>query len=341
MANTPLNVHAILSSGCRKGLWCSAPSVRVVKLGSFRTAAVFVPGCLQRGCRAGWVRRCECHGQCMGAQCSGGCGSPATALPIVAACRLKAASLSCSHALAQVQCEGRPGIAIQWGSWGGSGMAVRNVGFIERMERMGLGLGKQHMQQSSGWLLAAWCQPHLLIALFAQLLAEVPTYFAALQSCLRQGWVSWLSCFMKPLAQALCKAGNVRCTWSMSSFGATLCGACPVLLRFLRSSRAKGGRVLCHGMANTNVRGHHEYINLSCFAGWPPLFPFHLRLVTPAHAAPRLSKLATSTPQAGRVFCLGASVTSQAIAAAKPYTKTGTLHLLRLKWAKHKTTRGG
>lgn len=37
--------------------------------------------------------------------------------------------------------QGRTGFAVQWGNWGGGGMAVRNKGFIERMERMGLGIG--------------------------------------------------------------------------------------------------------------------------------------------------------------------------------------------------------
>ncbi len=40
------------------------------------------------------------------------------------------------------QGRGRPGVAVQWGNWGGGGMAVRNKGFIERMERMGLGIGE-------------------------------------------------------------------------------------------------------------------------------------------------------------------------------------------------------
>lgn len=45
-------------------------------------------------------------------------------------------------AIAQYICgQGRTGFAVQWGNWGGGGMAVRNKGFIERMERMGLGIG--------------------------------------------------------------------------------------------------------------------------------------------------------------------------------------------------------
>ena len=41
-----------------------------------------------------------------------------------------------------LQGQGRVGLAVQWGNWGGGGMAVRNKGFIERMERMGLGIGE-------------------------------------------------------------------------------------------------------------------------------------------------------------------------------------------------------
>lgn len=52
-------------------------------------------------------------------------------------------SLCC---LCCLQGQGRPGLAVQWGNWGGGGMAVRNKGFIERMERMGLGIGELH-----GW----------------------------------------------------------------------------------------------------------------------------------------------------------------------------------------------
>ena len=42
-----------------------------------------------------------------------------------------------SHA---AQGAGSPAVAVQWGNWGGGGMAVRNKGFIERMEKMGLGI---------------------------------------------------------------------------------------------------------------------------------------------------------------------------------------------------------
>ena len=38
-----------------------------------------------------------------------------------------------------LQGRGVPGTAVQWGAWGGSGMAVRTPGFMERMARMGLG----------------------------------------------------------------------------------------------------------------------------------------------------------------------------------------------------------
>jgi acyl carrier protein len=38
------------------------------------------------------------------------------------------------------QGSGVPAVAVQWGNWGGGGMAVRNKGFIERMEKMGLGI---------------------------------------------------------------------------------------------------------------------------------------------------------------------------------------------------------
>lgn len=45
----------------------------------------------------------------------------------------------------EAQSQGRIGLAVQWGNWGGGGMAVRNAGFIERMERMGLGIGEVYM----------------------------------------------------------------------------------------------------------------------------------------------------------------------------------------------------
>lgn len=43
--------------------------------------------------------------------------------------------------LAYLQGCGRPSLAVQWGTWGGGGMAVRNDGFMQRMERVGLGIG--------------------------------------------------------------------------------------------------------------------------------------------------------------------------------------------------------
>ena len=43
----------------------------------------------------------------------------------------------CAHAH---QAAGRPGTAVQWGAWGGGGMAARVPGFVPRMERQGLGL---------------------------------------------------------------------------------------------------------------------------------------------------------------------------------------------------------
>ena len=52
------------------------------------------------------------------------------------------------------QGQGVPGTAVQWGAWGGSGMAVRTPGFMERMARMGLGI----------------VQPYQGVAVLAQLL---------------------------------------------------------------------------------------------------------------------------------------------------------------------------
>ncbi|KAK9803996.1 hypothetical protein WJX72_011444 [[Myrmecia] bisecta] len=39
-----------------------------------------------------------------------------------------------------LQAKGLAGSSVQWGAWGGSGMAVRVPGFMERMARMGLGI---------------------------------------------------------------------------------------------------------------------------------------------------------------------------------------------------------
>lgn len=38
------------------------------------------------------------------------------------------------------QMKGSVGTGVQWGAWGGSGMAIRTPGFMERMARMGLGI---------------------------------------------------------------------------------------------------------------------------------------------------------------------------------------------------------
>ena len=39
----------------------------------------------------------------------------------------------------RMQAAGQPGVAVQWGAWGGAGMALRVPGFLERMSRRGLG----------------------------------------------------------------------------------------------------------------------------------------------------------------------------------------------------------
>ena len=59
-------------------------------------------------------------------------------IPLV--CRADLAA--CVAIMCWLQGQGRVGLAVQWGNWGGGGMAVRNKGFIERMERMGLGIGE-------------------------------------------------------------------------------------------------------------------------------------------------------------------------------------------------------
>ncbi|PSC67708.1 non-ribosomal peptide [Micractinium conductrix] len=38
------------------------------------------------------------------------------------------------------QSQGAVGLSVQWGNWGGGGMATRSKGFADRMERMGLGI---------------------------------------------------------------------------------------------------------------------------------------------------------------------------------------------------------
>ncbi len=40
------------------------------------------------------------------------------------------------------QDQGRPSVAVQWGNWSGSGMAVHNEGFIKRMNHLGIGVGE-------------------------------------------------------------------------------------------------------------------------------------------------------------------------------------------------------
>ena len=44
--------------------------------------------------------------------------------------------LSRGHPL---QGAGSPGSSVQWGPWGGAGMAVQVPGFMQRMARLGLG----------------------------------------------------------------------------------------------------------------------------------------------------------------------------------------------------------
>lgn len=65
-----------------------------------------------------------------------------------------------SHA---TQGSGIPAVAVQWGNWGGGGMAVRNKGFIERMEKMGLGI----------------IDPDLGLSIMARMLFEtaIPSHF--------------------------------------------------------------------------------------------------------------------------------------------------------------------
>ena len=81
-------------------------------------------------------------------------GAAVSGLGAVVATRLPLPTLPCPalplhiplhprhpHPASTLQGQGRVGLAVQWGNWGGGGMAVRNKGFIERMERMGLGIG--------------------------------------------------------------------------------------------------------------------------------------------------------------------------------------------------------
>jgi hypothetical protein len=39
-----------------------------------------------------------------------------------------------------VQASGRAASSVQWGAWGGSGMATRVAGFMDRMAHIGLGV---------------------------------------------------------------------------------------------------------------------------------------------------------------------------------------------------------
>ena len=56
------------------------------------------------------------------------------------------------------QGQGVAGTAVQWGAWGGQGMAVRTPGFMERMARMGLGIVQplQGVAVLARLLQAAW-----------------------------------------------------------------------------------------------------------------------------------------------------------------------------------------
>ncbi len=40
----------------------------------------------------------------------------------------------------RAQARGQPATAVQWGAWGGAGMALRVPGFLERSARRGLGV---------------------------------------------------------------------------------------------------------------------------------------------------------------------------------------------------------
>ena len=44
-----------------------------------------------------------------------------------------------------VQVAGQVATSVQWGAWGGSGMAVRTPGFMERMAKYGLGIVEPHV----------------------------------------------------------------------------------------------------------------------------------------------------------------------------------------------------
>lgn len=44
-----------------------------------------------------------------------------------------------------MQAAGSAATSVQWGAWGGSGMAIRTPGFMERMARLGLGVVEPHV----------------------------------------------------------------------------------------------------------------------------------------------------------------------------------------------------
>ena len=50
-------------------------------------------------------------------------------------CILQSSEHSCA-----LQAAGQVSTSVQWGAWGGSGMAVRTPGFMERMAKYGLGI---------------------------------------------------------------------------------------------------------------------------------------------------------------------------------------------------------
>lgn len=54
------------------------------------------------------------------------------------------------------QIRGVPIIAVQWGNWGGGGMAVRSAGFISRMKSMGLGIIEPNVGLSTMDRILSW-----------------------------------------------------------------------------------------------------------------------------------------------------------------------------------------
>lgn len=81
---------------------------------------------------------------------AGTAGSPLAALQLFSSlAAFSAAASQGSYAAANAALEGladgslaagRPALCVQWGNWGGGGMAARNPAFIAAMERMGLGV---------------------------------------------------------------------------------------------------------------------------------------------------------------------------------------------------------